>query len=109
MWSVYTSEPHSLVRNSHQNYSDNVYFRSYRTISVSVRINAKFRQCTVMRMAADALFSKTVFNCSSGLLPSFILRYICLPKLYSVLCRIPKANLHLGKLKILSYVILYPP
>ena len=32
-----------------------------------------------MRMAADALFSKTVLNCSSGMLPSFIFRFVCLP------------------------------
>ena len=60
-------------------------------------------------MPADALFSKTVFDCSSGMLPCFILRYVCLPKLSSVLCRIPKANLHLGKLKIYNFGILYPP
>ena len=52
---------------------------------------------------------KTDFNCSSGMLPSFILRYAYLPKLTSVLCRIPKANLYLRKLKIFSYGILYPP
>ena len=62
-----------------------------------------------MRMTADALFSKIVFNCSSGMLLSFILRHVCLPKLSSVLCRIPKANLHLGKLEIFSYGILYTP
>ena len=62
-----------------------------------------------MRMTADALFSKPVFKRSSGMLPSFILRDVCLPNLSSVLCRIPKANLHLGKLKIFSYGILYPP
>ena len=53
--------------------------------------------------------NKAVFNCSLGMIPSFILRYVCLPKLSSVLCRMPKANLHLGKLKIFSYDILYPP
>ena len=47
---------------------------------------------TVLRMTADVLFFKTDFNCSSGMLPSFILRYVRLPKLPSVLCRIPKAN-----------------
>ena len=60
-------------------------------------------------MTADALFSKPVFNCSSDMLPSFILRYVCLPKLSSVPCRIQKANLHLGKLKIFSYGILFSP
>ena len=51
-----------------------------------------------MRKTADVLFSKTVFNRSSSMLPFVILRYVCLPKLSSVLCKIPKANLHLGKL-----------
>ena len=46
----------------------------------------------IVRIIADALFSKTVYNCSSGMLHSFILHYMCLPKLSSVLCRIPKAN-----------------
>ena len=41
MWSVYTFETHSLVRNSHQNYSNIAYFRSYQKISVSIGINAK--------------------------------------------------------------------
>ena len=34
---------HSLVRNSHQNYSNIVYFRTYKRISVSIGINAKYR------------------------------------------------------------------
>ena len=62
----------------------------------------------LMRITADALFSKTVFNCVLGMLLSFILRYVCLSKLSSVLCRILKANLHLGKLKIFSYGIVNP-
>ena len=53
----------------------------------------------VKRMTADARFFKTDFNCSSGMLPSFNFRYVCLPKLPSVLCRVPKANLYLRKLK----------
>ena len=93
IWSVKTFDTHSLVRNSHQNHSKYDYVRSYQRISVST----------------DALFSITVFNCSSDVLPSFILCYVCLPKLSSKLCRIPKVNLHLGKLKIFSYGILYPP
>ena len=51
-----------------------------------------------MQMTGDVMFSTTVFNYSSGMVPSFILRYVCLPKLSSVMCRIPKANLQLGKL-----------
>ena len=48
-------------------------------------------------------------SCSSGMLSSFILCWVCFPKLFSVLCRIPKANLHFGELKICSYGIFYPP
>ena len=62
IWSVKTFETHSLVRNSHQNNSNIVYFRSYQRISVSIRINAKCKQCTVMRMPAGALFFKPDFN-----------------------------------------------
>ena len=39
---------------------------------------------------------------------SFNLRRVCLPKLHALLCRLPRANLNLGKLKICSYGILYP-
>ena len=59
-------------------------------------------------MTADALFFKTDFICSSCMLPSFILRHVCLPKLPSQLCKLPRANSNLGKLKICSYVIFYP-
>ena len=41
------------------------------------------------------------------MLPSFILRCVCSPKLSSVLCRIPKANLHLGiKYSAMAFCIL---
>ena len=36
IWSVQTVETHSLVRNSYQNYSNIVYFRSYQRIFVSM-------------------------------------------------------------------------
>ena len=36
IWSDYTFETHSLVRNSHQNYSIIVYFRRYQRSSVSI-------------------------------------------------------------------------
>ena len=52
----------------------------------------------------------TVFkNCFQLFIGYISLFHVCLPKLSSVLCRLPKANLHLGKLKIFSYDILYPP
>ena len=56
----------------------------------------------VMRMTADALFSETVFNYSSGMLPSFILRFGCLPELSSVLCRIPMGKLAFRKIEIIQ-------
>ena len=43
IWSVKTFETHRLVRNSHQNYSIIVYFRSYQRISVSIGLSAKCR------------------------------------------------------------------
>ena len=43
IWSVYTFETHILVRNSHQNCLNIIYFRSYQRISVSIGINAKYR------------------------------------------------------------------
>ena len=43
IWPVWTFETHSLVRNSHQNYSNIVCFRCYQRISVSAEINAKCR------------------------------------------------------------------
>ena len=49
-----------------------------------------------MQNADNVRVSKTVFNSSSGMLPYFILRYVCLPKLSYVLCRIARANLNLG-------------
>ena len=39
---------------------------------VSIGINAKCRECAVMRMTVDALFFETDFNYSSVMLPSFI-------------------------------------
>ena len=62
----------SLVINSCHSYSTICCFRSYQGISVSIEINAKCREWTAMRMPADALIFKTDFNCSLGILLSFI-------------------------------------
>ena len=74
IWSIWTFETHSLVRNSHKNYSNIVYFRSYQRISVSIGINAKCGSFTVMRMTADGLFSIVHRAC---LFLSFCVMFVC--------------------------------
>ena len=58
-------------------------------------------------MTADTVLFKTDFNWSTGMPHSFMFRCARLPKLPIVLDRIARANLHLRKLKICSYDILY--
>ena len=78
---------HSLVIKSQPNeYSVICLFQNCQGISVSIGINAKCRYCAVMRMTADALVFETDFF--------FHFALCCLPKLLSVMCRIPRANLH---------------
>ena len=54
---------------------------------------------TVMRMTANGTVFQNRFQFFIGHASFFHLRYVCLPKLSSVLCRILKANLHVGKIE----------
>ena len=59
-------------------------------------------------MPADALFFKTDFNDSSGVLPSFILRYVCLPKLPMCVAKYQEQTYILGNWKhaVVAFCIL---
>ena len=66
--------------------------------SYSKRIKDEVIQITVTEHAISLMIS------------SFILRYVWLPELFSVLCRIPKANyMYIWNLIICNYRIFYPP
>ena len=70
---------------------------------------SSMRTCRYAQSSDQSSMRREFYAALQGMLPSFILGYVCLPKLPSVLCRTPRANLHSGKLKICSCEILYPP